>query len=218
MKKRDVLLGAVLCFAGGAIDGYSYVMRGGVLATAQTANLLLLGLNISDGNWAKALNYIIPILCFMVGTYLAKMAYEKVFHKKTIKWQEGVVLTEVAVFLVLGFMDDGVSNLLANAMISFFSAMQYCAFRSFGDNAPYATVFSTGNMRSLIDNVYEGTMHKDRTSRKRAVGYVIMLLAFAMGAAGSNLLSKVIAYQACWLVCVALFAAFVLMRVLKEHE
>lgn len=218
MKKRDIFLGAVLCFAGGAIDGYSYVMRGGVLATAQTANLLLLGLNVSNGNWARALSYVIPILCFMVGTYLAKLAYEKVFHGKTVKWQEGVVLTEVAVFLILGFMDAGVPNLLANAAISFFSAMQYCAFRSFGDNAPYATVFSTGNMRSLIDNVYEGTMHKDHASRNRVLGYVIMLFAFAFGAACSNLLSKVIAYHACWLVCVALLVAYVLMRVLKENE
>ena len=47
MQKRNILFGAVLCFAGGAIDGYSYVMRGGVLETAQTANLLLLGIHIS---------------------------------------------------------------------------------------------------------------------------------------------------------------------------
>ena len=218
MKKRDIFLGAVLCFAGGAIDGYSYVMRGGVLATAQTANLLLLGLNMSNGNWTRALIYVIPILCFMVGTYLAKLAYEKVFHGKTVKWQEGVVLTEVAVFMILGCMNADVPNLLANAVISFFSAMQYCAFRSFGNNAPYATVFSTGNMRSLIDNVYEGTMYGDRDSRKRALGYVVMLFAFALGAACSNLLSKAIHYQACWLVCAALFIAFVLMRVLKENE
>ena len=29
MKKREIIFGAILCFAGGAIDGYSYVMRGG---------------------------------------------------------------------------------------------------------------------------------------------------------------------------------------------
>ena len=61
-------------------------------------------------------------------------------------------------------------------------------------------------------------MHKDHASRNRVLGYVIMLFAFAFGAACSNLLSKVIAYHACWLVCVALLVAYVLMRVLKENE
>ena len=42
----------------------------------------------------------------------------------------------------------------------------------------------------MVDNVYEGVMKSDSTSRKRAVGYVSMLVAFAMGAACSNLLSN----------------------------
>jgi len=66
----------------------------------------------------------------------------------------------------------------------------------------------------LVDNVYEGVMKSDSTSRKRAVGYVSMLVAFAMGAACSNLLSKVVAYRTCWLVSVALFIVFILKRML----
>lgn len=213
MKKRDIIFGALLCFAGGAIDGYSYVMRGGVLATAQTANLLLLGINMSNGDWARALSYVLPILCFMIGTYLAKLAYEKMYHNNMRKWQEGVMLTEVVIFILLGFIGAMVPNLLANAMISFFSSMQYCAFRSFGEDAPYATVFSTGNMRSLIDNVYQGTMHKDRASMKRSLGYVIMLVAFAFGASSSNLLSMVIDYRSCWLVSAVLLIACAFRRI-----
>lgn len=77
-----------MCFAGGAMDGYSYVMRGGVLATAQTANLLLLGVHLSNENYGRVLSYLIPILCFMVGTYLAKAAYEKLFAGNMLRWQK----------------------------------------------------------------------------------------------------------------------------------
>ncbi len=213
MKKRDVIFGASLCFAGGAIDGYSYVMRGGVLATAQTANLLLLGIHISNGNWTRALNYVLPILCFMLGTYLAKLAYEKIYHNDMRKWQEGIMLTEVAVFIILGFVGAILPDLLANATISFFSSMQYCAFRSFGEDAPFATVFSTGNMRSFVDNVYEGTMHKNRVAMKRSVGYAIMLIVFALGALSSNLFSMVLGYQSCWLVSAILLIACAFRRI-----
>ncbi|MBQ8233328.1 MAG: DUF1275 domain-containing protein [Lachnospiraceae bacterium] len=220
MKKRDVLVGALLCFAGGSIDGYSFVMRGGVLATAQTANLLLLGIHLSNANINRALSYLVPILCFMMGTYLAKLAYDKLFTGNMIRWQEGVLLTEIVVFIAIGFLKENVSDMLVNSGISFFSAMQYCAFRSFGDNAPYATVFSTGNMRSLIDNLYEGIMRRDAASLKRTAGYGIMLVSFASGAAGSNLLCRVVTYRACWLVSTVLLSVLILIRVisLKSKE
>ena len=158
------------------------------------------------------MSYVLPILCFMIGMYIAKLVYEKIYDMDKFKWQKGVILTEVMVFIVLGFADATVPDLLINSVISFFSAMQYCAFRSFGDNAPYATVFSTGNMRSLIDNVYEGTLHRDPMSMKRSVGYVIMLFAFAFGAFCSNLLSTIMNYQSCWLVSIVLLVALCLKR------
>ncbi len=213
MKKRDIIFGALLCFVGGAIDGYSYVMRGGVLATAQTGNLLLLGIHISNGNWTRALSYVLPILCFMLGTCLAKLAYEKICRNDMRKWQEGIMLTEVAVFVILGFIGARVPNLLANATISFFSSMQYCAFRNFGEDAPFSTVFSTGNMRSFVDNIYEGTVHKNRTAIKRSVGYAIMIIVFALGALSSNLFSMVLGYQSCWLVSAILLIACVFRRI-----
>ena len=211
-KKRDVIVGAVLCFAGGSIDGYSYVMRGGVLATAQTANLLLLGINIFNGSTAKVLRYLLPILCFLVGSYIAKLLKEIIFKENTTKWQESILLIQIIVFIILGLVDATVPDFVVNAVISFFSAMQYCAFRSFWENAPYATVFSTGNMRSLVDNMYEGIMHKECNSIKRSVGYMIMLFAFAFGAFSSNLLSSIVAYRSCWLVSATLLLALCLKR------
>ena len=37
------ILAMVLSFLGGIMDGYSYAVRGGVFATGQTGNLVLVG-------------------------------------------------------------------------------------------------------------------------------------------------------------------------------
>lgn len=148
--------------------------------------------------------------------------YEKMFDGNVTRWQEGLLLIEIAVFIVLGVLGSDVPNGVVNAVIASFSAMKYCAFRSFGENTPFATVFSTGNMRSLVDNVYEGVTKRESMSWKRAVGYMAMLVAFALGAVGNNLLCRMFAYRACWLVSVALFVVLILIQVLtcimKEDE
>ena len=55
---ESIELGIVLALAGGFMDAYSYVCRDGVFANAQTGNMLLLGVHISQGEFALALHYL----------------------------------------------------------------------------------------------------------------------------------------------------------------
>ena len=53
MKKQmseSIRLGVVLAIAGGFMDAYSYMCRGKVFANAQTGNILLLGIHLSEKN------------------------------------------------------------------------------------------------------------------------------------------------------------------------
>ena len=52
---ESIELGIVLALAGGFMDAYSYMCRDGVFANAQTGNMLLLGINLSERNWGMAL-------------------------------------------------------------------------------------------------------------------------------------------------------------------
>lgn len=45
-----VEVGILLCIAGGFLDAYTYVTRGGVFCNAQTSNLIFLTLNLASGN------------------------------------------------------------------------------------------------------------------------------------------------------------------------
>ena len=44
----SVEVAAFLAFSGGVMDAYSYLVRGGVFANAQTGNLLLFGINLTS--------------------------------------------------------------------------------------------------------------------------------------------------------------------------
>lgn len=59
---ESIGLGTILALSGGFMDAYSYIERGKVFANAQTGNMLLFGVNLSEGNYQTMLNYLFPVL------------------------------------------------------------------------------------------------------------------------------------------------------------
>lgn len=55
------------------MDAYSYIMRDRVFANAQTGNMLLLGVSISERNWPEVVRYLFPVLAFAAGIMLADL-------------------------------------------------------------------------------------------------------------------------------------------------
>ncbi len=51
-------MGALLAVTGGFFDVYTYLCRGKVFANAQTGNMVLLGISVSQGQWLAALQYL----------------------------------------------------------------------------------------------------------------------------------------------------------------
>ena len=68
---ESFLLSALLSFSGGLQDAYTYNMRGGVFANAQTGNVVLMSQNLMQGNWGKGLKYLFPLIAFSAGIFLA---------------------------------------------------------------------------------------------------------------------------------------------------
>lgn len=68
---ESIELGILLALSGGFMDAYSYIGRGEVFANAQTGNMLLLGVHLSEGNIPAAIRYLCPVLAFTFGIALA---------------------------------------------------------------------------------------------------------------------------------------------------
>src|SRR3954447_24281202 len=70
--RRDETLpvALLLAFTGGYLDAYTWIIHG-VMANAQTANLVLLWVYGMAGDWDKAVHFVPPILAFAAGIVIA---------------------------------------------------------------------------------------------------------------------------------------------------
>lgn len=212
----SVRIGIILALAGGFMDAYSYIARGGVFANAQTGNILLMGINIAEGKWIEAFNYLIPILAFTVGIICADNTQYKMTEKKLLHWRQISVLLEALTLLFVYFIPQSM-NLFANSLISFACGIQVESFRAIHGNG-IATTMCTGNLRSATENIVLYWHTKDTKTLRKGLLYYGIIVWFVIGAILGNACIKLLAEKAV-LVCLVLFLiAFAIMFIDKEGK
>lgn len=202
-------LGLLLALTGGILDAYTYLNRGAVFATAETGNLVLLGVNLAMGHWLKVIYYLLPISSYAAGL-LVTLAFHRRSDKLFFHWRQFVVLTECLVVLLATIIPQGELDPLVNCMIAFISAMQVQTFRKFRGCA-CATTMCTGNLRSGVEALYFHLADKEPGSLDRAKVYFGLIAFFVTGAVISSLLAPLFAGQAILVAILPLTASFLLM-------
>lgn len=208
---ESLMVGCLLSASGGLQDAYTFNIRDGVFANAQTGNIVLLGENLALGNWEIALRYLLPLLAFAAGIYLTEVIHGLFPNQgvHTLHWRHGVLLAEIAVLLAVGWMPQK-WNLPANMLVSFVCAMQVEAFRTVEGNS-YATTMCIGNLRSAMENLYYWRKDRDSARRHKAGLYFMVIAFFLLGASAGGVLSPLWEEATIWLCCPLLLLAFVLM-------
>lgn len=210
--------GMLITMVGGMMDAYSYVMRGQVFATGQTGNFVLVAVRLMQGEYLRMLQALTPIVSFWIGVFLAQHLLHRVLGENPVRWRRNVLLLEMGLLFLVGWIPEGAPHIYSNTVISLTAAMQFCCFRNFGENAAYATVFCTGNMRSCAEMYYQGLVLRDRESLKKAHGYGGILLSFFAGACLGVFLCGVFREKSIWCACGLLaVAAGALMRERRER-
>mgnify|MGYP004700363459 FL=1 len=202
-------LGLLLALTGGILDAYTYLNRGAVFATAETGNLVLLGVNLAMGHWLKVIYYLLPISSYAAGL-LVTLAFHRRSDKLFFHWRQFVVLTECLVVLLATIIPQGELDPLVNCMIAFISAMQVQTFRKFRGCA-CATTMCTGNLRSGVEALYFHLADKEPGSLDRAKVYFGLIAFFVTGAVISSLLAPLFAGRAILVAILPLAASFLLM-------
>ena len=212
-KAAPLVLWLLLAMSGGCMDAYSYLFREQVFANAQTGNILLLGVNLSTGNFAVCFRYFCPILAFVLGIMLAYLICRLAgTHKRTAKLL--VVGGEIAVLFAVAFMPQHL-NVIANAMISLACGMQLECFGEFmGRRA--ATTMCIGNLRSAVHHAMEYFFGHDKAQRKSAVFFLITILFFTFGAVIGNVFVTHLGTYAIWGSCAILLACLGLIPLKTE--
>ena len=138
-------VGLLLTLTGGFLDAYTYLVRGHVFANAQTGNIVMMGVDIAQGNWWGVGRYLLPVLAFVAGVLLAETirAHGKAQGGGVLHWRQWVLCIELVVLAAVSFMPvNDIWNTVANVCVSFVCSLQVQSFRKVHGRA-YATTMCT---------------------------------------------------------------------------
>ena len=205
-----------LTLSGGFQDAYTYMGRGKVFANAQTGNIVLMATNFCEGDFAKALRYLLPLLAFAAGVYFAEGIRNRYHLMERFHWRQLILLIEIALLFVVGFIPNNL-DWLANMLVSFVCAMQVQSFRKVHGNA-YASTMCIGNIRSGTDALCAYFRTKDRNTLFKSLCYWAIILLFGIGAAVGGHFIRIFDMRTIWFSCCLLFVSFLFMFIKEERE
>jgi uncharacterized membrane protein YoaK (UPF0700 family) len=206
---ESLILGALLALAGGCMDAYSYLCRGGVFANAQTGNILLLGVRLSEGDWAAAGRYLCPVLAFTAGIAVAEGIRFRLEARSRLHWRQAAVLAECVILTAVSFFPLTM-NLAANSLTSFACGIQAESFRKIRGSGA-ATTMCIGNLRSGTEALCSFRRTGDRAALERGALFFGLIACFVLGAVLGNFCVGELGRRA--ILCAAgfLLAAFAAM-------
>lgn len=204
-RDETVEIVLLLAFAGGYIDAYTWIIHG-VMANAQTANLIFLWVYATAGDWPKALHFVPPILAFAVGIVIAA------WLRRIVGERAGAISTllEILMLIAIGILHNRMPDLAGTLGISLVAAMQAASFTKV-EGTICSTVMITGNMRQAIETIFAVATGGAAPGTLRRSGIFFALCAvFGFGAAVGAFATKGIPDLALGIPVVALLV--VLLR------
>lgn len=182
---EGLAMGLVLSFLGGWLDAYTYLLKGGVFANAQSGNVLLLAIGLFHDPGPHVLKYLVPVLTFSLGILVSEFLRDRPGPVR--RWVRVILLAESLIILLLGILGARLSDLAVNSTVSFLAAMQVAAFRKVR-GAPAATTMITGNLRSAMEQLWQWFRTRDASRLGVVLVYLWVILAFAAGAWAGSIL------------------------------
>ena len=95
-----------LTLSGGLQDAYTYCVRGGVFANAQTGNIVLMSQRAFAGDLAGVLRYLIPLLAFALGVFAAEAVRRRCQGISRLHWRQLVALAEIVLIVLTVKLDN----------------------------------------------------------------------------------------------------------------
>lgn len=207
---ENLILGILLAAVGGYLDAYTYLVRGGVFANAQTGNIVLLGINIAQGNYSKTLQYLLPIAAFSAGILIAETVKSKLNQNRYIHWRQIILAVEFLLLFTAAFIPEGKNNIIVNTVVSLVCALQVESFRVINGSS-VATTMCTGNLRSGTQLLFIGISTKNKSALKQCLNYYSIILFFIIGAIAGALLTNYFGTKSIFACCILLAVPFTMM-------
>jgi len=199
-----------MAVVGGFLAAYAILNRNGLLANAQTMNLLTLLLNLLGRNLNDVLLHTGALLFYIFGTVLTVI----ILKKTTADILVVSILIDFGAVLILGFLPQNMNNVVALYPIFFAMSVQWNAFKGV-DGYNSSSIFSTNNVKQLSISFTEFLIDHNKSHLDRAGFFGSVLLAFHAGAVLSYFSHKACGLRGVWICSLPLCAALCL--VVCEH-
>ncbi|WP_072805720.1 YoaK family protein [Rhodococcoides yunnanense] len=209
VTSESVRLGVLLAAVGGFVDVYTFMTRDGVFANAQTANVVLFGIDIAKGDWRSAVSYLPPLVAFVCGVFVAEAITRPAIARIVRKPVRAVLVMEILVLAVVGFIPSTVPNAVVTISISFVAALQVTTFRVLVDQA-FSTTMTTGNLRSFSQALFRRVTTGDAAAGVRALNFGTVIAGFLGGAIVGALMVRMLDEGAAWIAAGMLVIALAL--------
>lgn len=187
-----------LGFVSGFLEAYTYLTKGGVFCNAQTGNVAMLGIRLAEKDFSGALHYVAPIIAYFIGIAITVFSPKVLDRYTHTRWETVFIAIEITLLAGIGFMPDSVPYIIPNVLISFICAMQYNTFRKHND-VTLATTFCTNNLRQTALHFIQWTKTKERAAILRSLDYLVVIVAFLVGAVIAALSCHVLDGRAVWI-------------------
>ena len=213
----------ILIAVAGIFGSYTYLLRGNVFCNAQTGNIVLMGLAIGKGKLNEALYYIIPISAYIMGAFISELLPNPVKHRLSIRWDTVLILIEMLVVIILGFVPEWAPVQISQVAINFIASMQYNTFRQ-AQGTPVATTFATNHVRQIGVGLAKEITHfrsKDKSHRAKFIKHVEMTIILVIGVVLGTVLCRIFSVRAIWFSLIPLgtvFAALLYSDLIIEKD
>lgn len=188
-------LAIALTFSGGFVDAYTYIQRGHTLSAGQTGNVIFFASALADHNVIGMLNRLSSFAAFSIGIALVCFLHARL---KTQYWRVVCLFPILVICGIIGFLPKSVPNYYIAPAIAFGLAMQNTSFSKI-QGLGYNNAFTTGNLKKSVVAWSAYFFGADDQQSTAAINYMLLVLAFALGAICSALLQRVLGLRTIWL-------------------
>lgn len=202
----------IMTFCGGFLDAFTYIQCGHTLAAAQTGNIIFLSSAIVNHNLIGIIDRCGAILLYILGIIVAISIQNHVKY-----WRIPCLIPILLIGAFVGAMPESFPTYLSVGMVSFGLALVNTAFSKV-EGLGYSNVFTTGNIKKFVVAWAEYFYQHKRKDFLVGLNYLIIVLAFTIGAISSALVQPALRMKTIWVAVVIILITAILYYCQKVQE
>ena len=181
-------LTVIATFLMGFIDAYTFDVRNGTFASAQTGNMIMLGAKLFSGEWQESLSHLSVLGGFALGVFGGEAISSK-YSYLGLQQYRVFLMTEAVLLLLLAFFQNALTDAWMVLFLGILAGYVLTLFRTIRTTGVNNGIM-TGNTKNLMNNLYKVIFQKDKKAREECRNLSTGIILFILGVGAGTLTVK----------------------------